>query len=99
MRRRFSKRFREVKLEQIRFIRVDEVLKLHSRSLAKSGGQDGVRDQGLLESAVMAPQTGYYNSLAELTAVYAHGIVENHPFLDGNKRSGFVRAAVVLTPV
>ncbi|MBX3231300.1 MAG: type II toxin-antitoxin system death-on-curing family toxin [Labilithrix sp.] len=70
------------------FVDVDEVLAAHSRVLAKDGGQDGVRDRGLLESAVMAPRTGYYNSLAELAAVYTHGIVKNHPFLDGNKRTG-----------
>jgi len=44
----------------------------------------------------MAPRTGYYGSLAELAAVYAHGLVKNHPFLDGNKRTGLVVALVFL---
>jgi death on curing protein len=60
------------------------------------GGQDGVRDRGLLESAVNAPRSGYYASLAELAAVYAHGIAKNHPFLDGNKRTAFVVALAFL---
>lgn len=72
------------------FLEVEDVLGYHADSLAQHGGQDGVRDQGLLISAVMAPQNGYYESLAELAAVYTHGLVKNHPFIDGNKRTGFV---------
>ena len=49
----------------------------------------GVRDAGLLESAVMAPRAGYYHSLAELAAALTYGIAKNHPFLDGNKRAAF----------
>lgn len=78
-----------MKVTEIRFLTVDEVLRAHSLALAATGGQDGVRDYGLLESAVMAPQTGYYSSLAELAAVYTHGIAKNHPCLDGNKRAAF----------
>lgn len=85
-----------MKLEEVRFLTVKRVRRFHQRSLERHGGQDGVRDEGLLHSAVMAPQTGYYASLAELAAVYAHGIVKNHPFLDGNKRTGFVSALTFL---
>lgn len=68
------------------FVQTEDVERAHSLALARFGGQDGVRDRGLLESAIMAPTTGYYASLAELAAVYAHGLAKNHPFLDGNKR-------------
>jgi death on curing protein len=81
-----------VKLADVVFIEVEEVEVAHAAVLAAHGGQDGVRDRGLLESAVNAPRSGYYASLAELAAVYAHGIAKNHPFLDGNKRTALVVA-------
>jgi len=56
----------------------------------------GVRERGLLESAVHAPRIGYYTSLAELAAVYTYGIAKNHPFLDSNKRTALVVALVFL---
>ncbi|MBN9163164.1 MAG: type II toxin-antitoxin system death-on-curing family toxin [Myxococcales bacterium] len=85
-----------MKLADVLFLEVEDVEQAHAVSLAAHGGQDGIRDRGLLESAVMAPRTGYYGSLAELAAVYAHGLVKNHPFLDGNKRTGLVVALVFL---
>ena len=85
-----------MKIEDIEFLDFELVEAFHRRSLEEHGGQDGIRDRGLFESAVMGPQTGYYSSLAELAAVYAHGIVKNHPFLDGNKRTGFVAAFTFL---
>lgn len=59
----------------------------HAEGLAVGGGLGGVRDAGLLQSAVMAPRAGYYHSLAELAAALTYGIAKNHPFLDGNKRA------------
>lgn len=67
--------------------------------LAQHGGLAGVRDEGLLESAVLKPQHlfAYRSStVAEMAASYAAGIVLNHPFLDGNKRTGFMVAATFL---
>lgn len=67
--------------------------------LAQHGGLAGVRDEGMLESALGKPRNLFaYASpnLSELAASYAAGIVLNHPFLDGNKRTGFMLAAVFL---
>jgi death on curing protein len=68
------------------------ILAIHDEQLAEHGGSAGVRDGGLLESALARPlnRAGYGEpDLAELAAVYAIGIVRNHPFVDGNKRTGF----------
>jgi len=76
-----------------------DVHAFHEELLARFGGLAGVRDEGLLESALNRPIHLYHYgepSLFELAAAYASGIVKNHPFLDGNKRSGFVAAALFL---
>jgi len=79
---------------------LEDVLRAHRRLLARFGGIDGVRDPGMLESALGRPQHLFaYSSearLVDLAACYAHGIVKNHPFLDGNKRTGFLTAALFL---
>ena len=75
------------------------VLAIHDEQLAEHGGASGVRDLGLLESALSRPKNRYaYESasIAVLAASYAHGIARNHPFLDGNKRTGFVVAELFL---
>jgi death-on-curing protein len=72
------------------------VLKAHAIGIARFGGMPGLRDRGLLESAVMAARSGYYGSLAELAAVYAQGIAKNHPFVDGNKRAELSAAGLFL---
>jgi death on curing protein len=75
------------------------VLMLHDESIAAHGGASGVRDIGLLESALARPRSllAYGESdLAALAAAYAFGIVKNHPFVDGNKRTGFLAAALFL---
>jgi death-on-curing protein len=75
------------------------ILAVHDRLLADYGGRPGVRDEGLLDSALGKPQNlfGYGKpSLFELAASYAFGIIKNHPFIDGNKRTGFVAAAAFL---
>lgn len=75
------------------------VLALHQEMLAEFGGADGVRDEGLLHSALTRPQNllAYESpSLFDLAASYAFGIIGNHPFIDGNKRTGFMAAYVFL---
>ena len=72
---------------------------LHERLLAEHGGLSGLRDEGLLESALARPQhlLAYGDpDLFDLAASYAHGLARNHPFLDGNKRIAFMAAYVFL---
>ena len=74
-------------------------LAIHEMVLSQHGGLAGVRDEGLLESALEKPPNLLaYGSptLAELAASYAAGIILNHPFIDGNKRTGFMLAATFL---
>lgn len=77
------------------WIRNDVALAIHRRQLAEHGGQDGVRDPGLLQSALARPKNlhAYQPDRADLPALaasYAYGIAKNHPFLDGNKRTALV---------
>lgn len=77
----------------------EESLAIHEMMLAQHGGLAGVRDEGLLESALSKPQNLFSYSKpthAEMAASYAAGIILNHPFHDGNKRTGFMVAAVFL---
>ncbi len=77
----------------------ETVLALHERLLSEFGGAAGIRDEGLLESALNRPLHRFaYETptLFELAANYAFGLVRNHPFLDGNKRIGFVTAILFL---
>jgi len=73
---------------------------IHDRVLEEFGGLSGVRDEGLLESALGRPQNLFHYgekvSLFQLAASHCYGIVRNHPFIDGNKRTGFVVARVFL---
>jgi death-on-curing protein len=76
------------------WIDASDALALHDRLLALHGGAEGVRDEGLLESALARPRQhrayGGGPDVIELAAIYTAGIVRNHPFVDGNKRTGFV---------
>ena len=85
----------------MRFIRVSEIISLHSRIIDTSGGAHGVRDLGALKSALGQPHQTFggqelYSSLIEKVAVLCHSLVLNHPFVDGNKRIGHAAMAVVL---
>ena len=77
-----------------------EALTLHNRLLALDGGAGGVRDEGLLESALARPRHlfayGDDPSIIDMAAAYMTGIVRNHPFVDGNKRTGFVVGVLLL---
>ena len=77
------------------WIRKDVVLAIHRRQLAEHGGTEGLRDEGPLDSALAKPMNLLAYSeerpdLSDLAAAYAYGIVKNHPFVDGNKRVGYV---------
>lgn len=76
-----------------------DCLAIHEMMLAQHGGLAGIRDEGLLESALAKPQNLFvYGSptLPEMAASYVSDIILNHPFLDGNKRTGFMVAATFL---
>lgn len=79
--------------EEPEWLSKEDALRAHSRELQIFGGAPGIRDEGGLESALGRPlnKWQYENAeLPELAAAYAFGIVRNHPFVDGNKRAGFV---------
>lgn len=81
------------------WLKYEAVLSIQVRLLAQFGGLAGVRDEGLLQSALHRPHQQFaYGKpdLFDLAAAYAHGIVKNHPFLDGNKRAGFMAAYTFL---
>lgn len=81
------------------WITVEDCLSFHDKLLARFGGAGGVRDVGLLESALARPRHLFAHgspTLFELAALYAHGIVRNHPFIDGNKRSAMLAATLFL---
>jgi death-on-curing protein len=71
------------------YLTVAEVIAIHHHQIDEYGGGPGLRDQGALESAVFRPQTGYYIGLGEEAAALLESLVNNHAFLDGNKRVGF----------
>lgn len=66
-----------------------EVLAIHADQIERYGGTPGLRDPGLLEAALFRPQTGYYADLVEEAAALWESLAQNHPFLDGNKRTAF----------
>jgi death on curing protein len=81
------------------WIEEDLVLAIHDRQLAEHGGAEGVRDMSLLRSALARPQNQLaylQSSIIELAARYMAGIVRNHPFVDGNKRTAFVVGVLFL---
>jgi death-on-curing protein len=75
--------------EGIQFLSVDEAIAIHERLIERFGGTSGIRDKGLLESALYRPQTGYYDDIAELAAALFESLILNHAFVDGNKRVAF----------
>jgi death-on-curing protein len=80
---------------------IEEVEHLHEHEVERRGGSNGLRDLGMLESAVAMPQAGFgdeylHEDIFEMAAAYLFHIVMHHPFIDGNKRAGFVAAVVFL---
>ncbi|MBX3435700.1 MAG: type II toxin-antitoxin system death-on-curing family toxin [Pirellulales bacterium] len=88
-------------MDALDFLSVDDVLFAHADQIARYGGDPGVRDAGLLESAVAQPQATFGGQPLhafpfEMAAAYLYHLVQNHPFLDGNKRTGAVAALLFL---
>jgi death on curing protein len=71
------------------YLTIAEILAIHHLQIEEYGGVHGVRDQGLLESAVFRPQVGYYADVTEEAAALMESLTNNHPFFDGNKRVAF----------
>lgn len=91
----------EADVGEVEFLSVEVVLALHARQLIRFGGGDGLRDRGLLESAVAQPEATFdglhvHGGLFEMAGAYLFHIVSNHPFIDGNKRTGLLAAQVFL---
>ena len=83
------------------FLDLDHVIRLHRSLIEEYGGLEGVRDVGLLLSAIAMPQAAYggeylHSDIFEMAAAYLYHIVQNHSFLDGNKRTGAAAAIVFL---
>lgn len=83
------------------FFTLDEVLAIHADQIERYGGSLGIRDRGLLESALAMPEASYsgeelHPSLHEKAAAYLFHLVKNHPFVDGNKRVGLAVALAFL---
>ena len=83
------------------FLDVDDVLLLHSVEIAEHGGSDGIRDLGLLESAIAQPMASFggeflHQDIFEMAAALHFSLVSNHPFIDGNKRTGLAAMLMFL---
>jgi death-on-curing protein len=85
--------------EQPAWVTYDQVIAMHSRQLRRFGGAPGLRDDGMLRSAIERPTNKWHYEqagLAELAASYAFGLAKNHAFVDGNKRIAFMTMMVFL---
>lgn len=71
------------------YLTLADVLAIHADQLATYGGADGIRDPGQLEAALFRPQSGYYQDVIEEAAALWESLSQNHPFVDGNKRTAF----------
>ncbi len=71
------------------YLTLAEVLAIHADQIERYGGAVGVRDAGMLEAALFRPQTGHYADLIEEAAALWESLAQNHPFVDGNKRTAF----------
>jgi len=85
----------------MRYLTLEETISLHSKLIAQSGGSTGLRDRGALESAVAQPEMSFdgkelYPTIAEKAAAIGHSLIQNHPFIDGNKRVGHAAMEVFL---
>jgi len=78
------------------YVTLIEALTFHADQIQRYGGDEGTRDPGALESALFRPQTGYYDDLISEAAALWESMAQNHPFIDGNKRTAFAVTDVFL---
>lgn len=88
-------------MDHIEFLGLDDILEIHRDQIDHYGGSLGIRETGLLQSAVAMPAAGFgdqylHQDIFEMAAAYLFHITQNHPFVDGNKRTGTVAALVFL---
>ena len=83
-------------IQAVLFPTLQETLELHGQLILRFGGSAGVRDLGLLQSALVRPQTGYYDTLSMQAAALLQSLCQNHCFVDGNKRVAFACTAIFL---
>lgn len=86
---------------KIRFLTVERVKQLHADAIKNYGGSEGLREPGMLDSALAMPKAGFggnylHEDVFEMAAAYLYHLVQNHPFIDGNKRVGLDAALVFL---
>lgn len=78
------------------YLTLVEVLAIHDRLIHEFGGATGLREAGALEAALFRPQTGYYRDVMHEAAALLESLLQNHPFVDGNKRVAFAAVDVFL---
>lgn len=86
---------------KIRFLNRDKILAIHDEMIARHGGSGGIRDEGLLESAIAMPQASYggewlHETTFDQAVAYLFHLIQNHPFVDGNKRVGLAAGLIFL---
>ncbi|WP_017930929.1 type II toxin-antitoxin system death-on-curing family toxin [Robiginitomaculum antarcticum] len=80
----------------LRYLSIEDAIAFHDDQLVRFGGADGVRDLGQLASAMFRPQSGYYKDLIEEAAALWESLANNHPFVDGNKRTSLIVTDIFL---
>jgi death-on-curing protein len=85
----------------IKFVSLEQVMTIHEYQIELFGGSHGIRDLGLLKSAIETPASGlgntyFHNGIFEMASAYMFHIIKNHPFVDGNKRTGTATALTFL---
>lgn len=88
-------------MNDIQFLEVKDVLRINKKTMLQFGGTPGIRDRGLLESAVAQPSMEVFghrlhNDIFDMASAYCFHIIKNHPFVDGNKRTGLLSALTFL---
>jgi death-on-curing protein len=81
---------------KITYLTLENLIDIHKRQIEMFGGTAGIRDAGLIEAALLRPQTGYYRDLLEEAAALWESLTMNHGFVDGNKRVGFATTYIFL---